>query len=121
MAEGVGQVSHSTRRGRRVSLARRIEHLIEWAEPIIRSVCGEVWRETNPQGLELEDLYQEGRIEVFQAAQKVLLADDPRALVAVVVRRRAFKAVRQLANWDTAAPPDDAVASRPAETPMAAG
>jgi DNA-directed RNA polymerase specialized sigma24 family protein len=95
--------------------------LIEWAEPIIREVCQEVWREARPRGLEIEDLYQEGRIAVFQAAREIAAATDHAAMVATVVRCQALDALRLLADWDTPPQADEEDESPQAETPLAAG
>lgn len=98
-----------------------VEHLLDWAEPTIRSVCQEVWREARPRGLEIEDLYQEGRIAVFQAAEEIAAASDHAAMVATVVRCQAVDALRLLADWDTVTPGDEEDAPPEDETPMAAG
>jgi len=89
---------HPARPAGRVLSARKIEHLLDWAEPIIRRTCRDVWRETWPRGLELEDLFQEGRIAVFLAAERISRAMRPGALVTTIVRRQAYDAVRLLAD-----------------------
>jgi DNA-directed RNA polymerase specialized sigma24 family protein len=80
--------------------ARSIEHLLDWAEPTIRTVCWSVWQEARRASLErvveIEDLYQEGRIGVFQAAEVITSARRPRALAAAIVRRRVSDALRRL-------------------------
>lgn len=106
----------------RLSLfASKIEHMIEWAEPIIREVCQEVWREARPRGLEIEDLYQEGRIAVFQAAREIASATDHAAMVATVVRCQAVDALRLLADWDTPPQADEEEQPPEDEAPIAAG
>ena len=90
-------------RGRFLS-ARAIEQMIEWAEPIVSRVCQEVWREMRPQGLQLADLKQEGRIAVFEAAQQIASAQSPRAMAKIVIRRRAYNALRDLADCDPSLP-----------------
>ncbi len=78
----------------------RIEHLLDWAEPTIQQVCQDVWRETSPTGLELVDLHQEGRVAVLEAADAIAAAHRPQAMVATVVRRQAYDAVRVLSERD---------------------
>ena len=92
------------RRCRRLLFASAIEHLLDWAEPTIRGVCLEVDGDLDPCGVELADLYQEGRIAVFEAAEEIMSAGDPQALVATVVRRRVRNALRTLAWPDPNAP-----------------
>jgi DNA-directed RNA polymerase specialized sigma24 family protein len=81
-------------------LAQRIERLCAWAEPTIRTVCWSIWQEARCASLErvveIEDLYQEGRIGVFQAAEVITSARRPRALAAAIVRRRVWDALRRL-------------------------
>jgi len=46
----------------------------------------------------MEDLLQEGRIEVYLAARRIMAARDPEALIATIVRRRAIRAVYSLSD-----------------------
>jgi DNA-directed RNA polymerase specialized sigma24 family protein len=46
----------------------------------------------------LADLYQEGRIAVFLAAEEIAVAASPEALVKTVVRRQAVDAIRTQAD-----------------------
>jgi len=82
----------------RVLSERKIEHMLDWAEPIIRRCCRQVWQEVWPRGLELDDLFQEGRIAVFLAAEKISTCRRPHALVAAIVKRQAYDAIRMLAD-----------------------
>ncbi len=84
-------------------------------------VCGEVWGELRPRSLEMEDLYQEGRIAAFQFAREILSAGDPEALLATIVRRRVRNAIRDFEPWDTPGEPQQEDEPPEAETPMAAG
>lgn len=72
--------------------------MLDWAEPTIRRVCLEVWREFHPTGFEMEDLRQEGRIEVYLGTRRIMSARDPEAMTATLVRRRAIKAVKALSD-----------------------
>ncbi|HJN17218.1 MAG TPA: sigma factor [Armatimonadota bacterium] len=85
-------------RQKRSPFVSRIEHLIDWAEPTVLKTCRDVWRETHPRGMELADLHQEGRIAVFEAAEAITAARRPRAMVATVVRRQAYDAIRDLSG-----------------------
>ncbi|MBM3475829.1 MAG: hypothetical protein FJX75_21385 [Armatimonadetes bacterium] len=98
MATATGAVDVPRRRDRRLLLRRAVEHLLDWAEPIIKCACRQVWREFHPTGLEMEDLLQEGRIEVYLAARRIMAARDPEALIATIVRRRAIRAVYSLSD-----------------------
>jgi DNA-directed RNA polymerase specialized sigma24 family protein len=120
MATATRRVADETKRHRRFSYARKIEHLLDWAEPTIIRVCGEVWAELRPRSLEMEDLYQEGRIATFQFAREVLSASDPEALLATIVRRRVRNAIRDFDPWDTPVLADEDEPPE-GETPMAAG
>ena len=97
MAQVTMASSARPRRRRRLLFASAIEHLLDWAEPTIRGVCLEVDGDLDPCGVELADLYQEGRIAVFEAAAEIMSAQEPQALVATVVRRRVRNALRTLA------------------------
>jgi len=85
---------------KRSPFVSKIEHLIDWAEPTVQRTCREVWRETHPRGMELVDLQQEGRIAVFEAAEVIATARRPRAMVATVVRRQAYDAIRLLSGLE---------------------
>ncbi|MBM3497048.1 MAG: hypothetical protein FJX74_00095 [Armatimonadetes bacterium] len=98
MATAVTTVSVPQRWSRRFSLASNIEHLLDWAEPIIRKTCREAWQHSPRRGYELADLHQEGRIEVFLGAERIMAAQDPAAMTATLVRRRALKAARSLSD-----------------------
>jgi DNA-directed RNA polymerase specialized sigma24 family protein len=98
MVTATGAVAVPRRRDRRPLLRHAVEHLLDWAEPIVKRVCREVWREFRPTGFELEDLFQEGRIEVYLGARRIMAARDPEAMTATIVRRRAIKAVHSLSD-----------------------
>ena len=98
MATAAETVSVPRRRDRRLLLRAAVERLLDWAEPIVKRVCREVWREFRPTGFEMEDLVQEGRIEVYLGARRVMAARDPEAMTATIVRRRAIKAVHSLSD-----------------------
>jgi DNA-directed RNA polymerase specialized sigma24 family protein len=121
MPKTTRRVVQQTNRLRRFSYARKIEHLLDWAEPTIIRVCGEVRAELRPRGLDIEDLYQEGRIATFQFAKEILLAGDPEALLATIIRRRVRNAIRDFEPWDTPAQTEKEDEPSEAERPMAAG
>ena len=98
MATAIGAVSVPRRRDRRLLLRQAVERLLDWAEPIIKCVCRQVWREFHPTGFEMEDLLQEGRIEVYLGARRIMAARDPEAMTATVVRRRAIRVVQSLSD-----------------------
>ncbi len=79
---------------------RTIEHLVEWAEPTVQAVCRAIWQEVACPSLarvvEVEDLFQEGRIGVFERAREIVTARSPRALGAAVIRSRVYDALRRL-------------------------
>jgi len=79
---------------------RTIEHLVDWAEPTVQAVCWAIWQEVESPLLtrvvEMEDLFQEGRIGVFERARDIVAARSPRALGAAVVRSRVYDALRRL-------------------------
>ena len=79
---------------------REIEHLLDWAEPTVQMVSRAIWVEVQSPTLarvvDLEDLYQEGRIGVFERARDIVAARSPRALAAAVVRSRVYDALRKL-------------------------
>lgn len=88
-------------RCREIIFGSKIERLLDWTEPIIRRICLEVWRRYHPRGLEMEDLCQEARIEVYLQAEHIIRARNPEALTATVVRRRAMKVVRKYTDRHT--------------------
>lgn len=121
MGSTTQQLDCARRTTKRLVCGSKIEHLLDWAEPIVRNVCREVWREARPRGLELEDLHQEGRIAVFQAAEEIACASDHAAMVATVVRRQAIDAMRLLADWDGPSPDAEEDEPPQVDAPMAAG
>jgi DNA-directed RNA polymerase specialized sigma24 family protein len=121
MSMAAKRVVQGTNRQRRFSYARKIEHLLDWAEPTIARVCGEMWGELQPRSLELEDLHQEGRIAAFQFAREIVSAGDPEALLATIVRRRVRNAIRDFEPWDASAQAVEEDEPPEAGTPKAAG
>jgi len=79
---------------------RTLEHLVDWAEPTVQAVCRAIWQEVESPSLtrvvEMEDLFQEGRIGVVERARDIVAARSPRALGAAVVRSRVYDALRRL-------------------------
>jgi len=98
MTQKLAKSRAQTRPPGRVLSARKIEHLLDWAEPIIRRACRKVWRDKKPRGLELADLRQEARIAVFLAADQISTARRPAALTATIATREAYDAVRVLST-----------------------
>lgn len=121
MPRAATQVVRRAQGRTRSSFARKIERLLDWAEPTIIRVCGEVWSELRPRSLEMEDLEQEGRIATFQFARQILSAADPEALLATIVRRRLRNAIRDFEPWDTPPQHDEEEQPPEAEAPNAAG
>ena len=93
--------------------ARPVERLCEHVEPVVVRVCWAIWGDVVAECpslcrvVDLEDLLQEGRIAVFEAAEYLGGARSPRALAAAVVRTRVRNSLRRfLPRADAAAAPE---------------
>jgi hypothetical protein len=92
--------------------------MLDGAEPTIRKTCQEIWRRQQPRGIELKDLYQEGRIAAFEAAGRILAARNPLGLVVTVVRRRIGRVLHDLVLQCPTLLRRPLLPARPGEAPL---